>query len=188
MNPSDAITARLSEMDHGNPDAISQLMPLVYGQLRQIAASHIRRERPGHTLQASDLLQEAWLRVVKQGSGPWKSRHHFFAVASRSMRQVLVDYARAHDAKKRRREHTSINLDNTAAYSPESPTTILAVDEALKRLAKLSERQSRIVELRFFGGLSVRETAAVLGVGVTTVKEEWTLARAWLHRELRHSP
>jgi RNA polymerase sigma-70 factor (ECF subfamily) len=185
MNPSDSVTALLTEMDHGNPDAISELMPLIYAELRQIAASHVNRERRGHTMQASDLLQEACLRLVKPDSGPWKSRHHFFAIASRSMRQVLVDYARAHGAKKRRGVRASIDLTNAAVYAPEGSATILAVDEALKRLAKLSERQSRLVELRFFSGLTVRESAAVLGVGVTTVKEEWALAKAWLQRELR---
>ncbi len=178
------ITALLSEIHSDKDGAASELMPLVYAQLRRIAASHVARERPGHTLQASDLIQEACLRLVKPGTGPWKNRQHFFAVASRSMRQVLVDYARAHGAKKRRGVRASIDLDHAPVYASEGSATILAVDEALKRLAQLSERQSRIVELRFFAGLTVRESAAVLGVGVTTVKDEWALAKAWLHREL----
>lgn len=184
MNPSTAITDLLSEVDHGNSDAVSELMPLVYAQLRHIAASHLSHERRGHTLQASDLMQEVSLRLLKPNAGPWENRHQFFVIASRSMRRVLVDYARAHGAKKRSAVRASVDLNN-AVSAADGLSTILTVDEALKRLEKLSERQSRIVELRFFGGLTVRETASALGVGVTTVKEEWVLAKAWLHRELR---
>jgi RNA polymerase sigma-70 factor, ECF subfamily len=184
VNPAGAITTLLAKMDQDDPDAISELMPLIYVRLRQIAAAKIGRERGGHTMQASDLLQEVCLRIVKPETGPWRSRRHFFAVASQSMRQVLVDYARAHHAIKRRRPDGT-NLKTPALHRPERASTILDLDDALKRLAKLSTRQSRVVELRFFCGLTVRDCAGILGISATTVKEEWALAKAWLHRELR---
>ena len=185
MNPSSAITALPCEMDRGNSDAISELLPLIYAQLRQIAASNVNRARRGRTLQASDLLQEVCLRIVKPNTGPGKSRRHSFAIASRSMRQVRVDCARAHGAKRRRGMRASIDLTNAADHAPETSATILAGDEALKCLAKLPERQSSIVERRFFSGRTIGESAAVFGVAVTTVKEEWAFGKTWLHRQLR---
>ena len=166
------------------PEATSDLLPLLYGELRRIAATLFRRERAGHTLRPTEVVHEAYFRLIKPGKGRWKSRHHFLGVAARAMREVLVDYARAHGAQKRGSTLIRVDWDDAIIYSTEQPGLILAVDEALTRLAKLSRRQSRIVELRVFGGLSVREIAAVLRIGVTAVKEDWALAKAWLQREL----
>lgn len=178
------ITALLSELHQGGQDAARVLMPLVYAQLHEIASALFARERAGHTLQPTDILHETYLRLIKPGTGPWTSRQHFFAIASRAMRQILVDHARAHGAIKRGGRLRRIDLEKVIVVAPRGSGWILDLDDALKRLAKLSRRQSRIVELRFFGGLTVREVATVLGVGATTVKEDWMLAKAWLQREL----
>jgi RNA polymerase sigma factor (TIGR02999 family) len=184
MTPSDKITAFLTDLHNGDENATSRLMPLVYAELRRIAAACFAHERPGHTLQPTAVVHEMYARLIKPRAGPWKSRAHFFAIASRAMRQVLVDHARAHHAKKRGASVKTIDLAEAIAYSPERSTHLIKLDETLHRLEELSPRQGRIVELRFFGGLTIKETAVVLGVGVTQVKEDWTLAKAWLQREL----
>jgi RNA polymerase sigma factor (TIGR02999 family) len=163
-------------------------MALVHAELRRIAAAQFSHERPGHTLQPSDLIQETYIRLIKPGTRPWNSRAHFFGVAARAMRQILVDYARAHNAKKRVGSLKRVDLDKALVYAFEKSREILELDEALKQLARLSQRQSRVVELRYFGGLSVQESAEVLGVGVSTVKADWALAKAWLERELKKVP
>jgi RNA polymerase sigma factor (TIGR02999 family) len=184
MKPFEPITGLLDDVHRGKVAASDELMPQVYAHLRRVAASHLRRERRGHTLQVSDLIQEACLRLVKPGTGPWKNRQHFFSVASRSMRQVLVDHARAHTAQKRGAGPLKFDWEIAVTFAPGEAERILAVHEALQDLARLSKRQCRVVELRYFGGLTLRETAAVLHVGITTVKEDWDMAKSWLQREL----
>jgi RNA polymerase sigma factor (TIGR02999 family) len=184
MTPSDEITALLADLCAGNQDAADALMPSIYVRLRQTANALAQRERDGHTMQASDLVQEACLRLLVPLGNPWKNRSHFFAVAARSMRQVLIDSARARHAQKRPPASARVDLDLVAAMEPAQSDQLLAIDEALTHLEKLSKRQSRVVELRYFAGLTLRETAQVLGVGVTTVKADWDLAKAWLQLEL----
>jgi RNA polymerase sigma factor (TIGR02999 family) len=178
------ITALLSELHFGNQDAGSRLMPLVYEQLRRIAAAHFKNEKPGHTLQPTALINEAYLRLVKPGTGPWNNREHFYAIASVVIRRILIEHARARSAKKRGGLLERVDFEKALTYAPERPREFLALDEALQRLETLAPRQGRVVELRFFGGLSVKETATVLRVSATTVKAEWALAKAWLQREL----
>src|SRR5713226_4508171 len=179
------ITALLSELHLGNEHARSRLMPLIYARLRRIAAFHFKSEKPGHTLQPTALVHEAYLRMVKPGTGPWKNREHFFAIAARAMRQILVEHARASGAQKRGGFLERVDFDKALAYAPEEPSEFLALDKALTRLEALEPRQTAMVELRFFGGLSIKETANVLGVSPGTVKTDWVLARAWLRREMR---
>jgi RNA polymerase sigma-70 factor (ECF subfamily) len=185
--PAKNITAHLADLHRGEDEASAQLMPLVYSQLRRIAAFHFKHEKPGHTLQPTAVLHETYLRLVKPGTGPWKSRRHFFAVASRAMRQILVDHARARAAEKRGGLFARVDFDEVIVYEPDR-RNILALNDALDRLEALHRRQGRIVELRFFAGLTVKETAEVLGVSVDTVKTDWALAKAWLQRELDTKP
>ncbi len=180
-----AITTLLEEVRQGNPEAGNQLMPLIYERLHRIAAAHFANERPGHSLQPTELIHEVYLRLLKDGAGPWQNRAHFFATASRAMRRILVDHARKHLRDKHGGGLFRVDLDKAIVVAPEKSRMLVELDRALKRLEKRSERQSRVVELRYFGGLSVKETAEVLSVGLTTVKEDWALARAWLERELR---
>ncbi len=179
------ITALLSDLHEGKQGAETELMPLVYRRLRRIAARRFAGERPGHTLGPTDLVQETYLRLLKPGTGPWKNRNHFYAVASQAMRQILVDYARAHRAQKRDAKLAQRDWGRLFAQAPAPPGFLLDLDRALQRLARLSPRQSRVVELRFFAGLTIQETAEVLRLGVTVVKQDWALARSWLQRELR---
>ena len=179
------ITALLTELHLGDEDASARLMPLIYARLRRIAGFHFKSERPGHMLQPTALVHEVYLRMVKPGTGPWKDREHFFAIAARAMRQILIEHARASGAGKRGGSLERVNFDKALAYAPEKPSEFLALDEALCRLEALQPRQSRVVELRFFGGLSIKETAKVLGVSPGTVKTDWALAKAWLQRELK---
>jgi RNA polymerase sigma-70 factor, ECF subfamily len=184
MTASDKITALLGELHNGNDRATAELMPLVYSRLRQIAARHLAGERRHHTWCPTDLLHETYLRLIKPGTGPWRSRAHFFGVASRATRQVLVDYARARNAARREGRLLRVELNRLAVCDPASTTEFLEFHEALGRLEDLDRRQSRIVELRYFAGLTVKETAEVLRVSVATVKADWALAKAWLQREL----
>lgn len=159
-------------------------MPLVYDELRGLAAGYLRRERRDHTLGATDLVNEAFLRLVNQHTVSWAGRSHFFGIAAQAMRRVLVDHARRRTAAKRSRQH-QVTLDTAVELSGDtSSDEIVAVDEALGRLAAVDERQARLVELRYFAGLSIVEAAEVLGVSAATVKRDWALARAWLQREL----
>ena len=166
----------------GDRAALDELMPLVYEELRRLAHQLISRERPGHTLQTSALVNEAYLRLIDQKSIHWQDRAHFFGIAARLMRQVLVDYARKRCYAKRGGDARRVPLDEAMVVSRERAADVVALDDALKSLAEMDPRQSQIVELRFFGGLSIEETAEVLAVSQGTVMRDWTLAKAWLHR------
>jgi RNA polymerase sigma factor (TIGR02999 family) len=169
---------------HGDRGALDALMPVVYRELRRLAARYLARERKGHSIQATGLVHEAYLRLFKNKGLRWQNRPHFMAIAAHSMREILVERARARDALKRGGARERVTLDDAIAPLSETPIDVLALNEALDRLAALDEQQARIVELRFFGGLTVEEAADVLGVSPATVKRGWTAARAWLYREI----
>jgi RNA polymerase sigma-70 factor (ECF subfamily) len=177
------VTKLLSEWSRGDRAALEALMPLVYGELRRVAGHYLKHEKPGHTLSATALVHEAYLRLVQQ-KVPWQNRAHFFSVAAQMMRRILVDHARSHHYAKRGAGALTLTLDQAVATPERQEIDLLALDDALHSLAKLDERQSRRVELRFFGGLSIEETSEVLGVSAPTVKREWASARAWLYREI----
>ena len=168
----------------GDQDALDVLVPLVYKELRDIARHHLRRERPGHTLQSAALVNEAYLRLQDQRPFNSENRAHFLAVASRLMRQILVDHARSHRADKRGADRT-LQLDASFILPQERATDVVALDDALNALAALDEQQGRIVELKFFGGLASEEIAEVLGISPSTVKRDWNVAKAWLTRQMR---
>lgn len=196
------VTQLLIEWSAGNQAALGELMPLVYEELRHMAQQHLRRERPEHTLQRTALVHEAFLRLVNQQHVQWQSRGQFLGLASQLMRRILVDHARSQKAAKRGSGIKAVSLDETAAAFSEDGSErgqrlgdalaaavdpavdIVAIDEALTRFEGLDPRQSKIVELRFFGGLTIEDIAPVLGISEASVKREWALARAWLHREL----
>jgi RNA polymerase sigma factor (TIGR02999 family) len=178
------ITHLLKEWSDGDDRALERLTPLVYEELRQQAARYLRRERPGHTLQTTALINEAYLRLIDAKDIHWQSRAHFFAIAANLMRRILVDHARRRDADKRGGANLRLTLDESMAVANEVDVDLLAIDQALDRLATIDPQQARVVELRFFSGLSVEETAAALGVSPKTVKRDWSVARAWLHREI----
>jgi len=159
-------------------------LPLIYADLRRLAASHLRRERPGHTLQSTALVHEAFLRLVDQRNTHWRNRTHFFGIAASMIRRILVDHARQQRAEKRGGNAVRLELDEGMAALDKKDFDIVALDDALARLAELDERQSQVIELRFFGGLSIEETAEVMKLSPATVKRDWTIARAWLYREL----
>jgi RNA polymerase sigma factor (TIGR02999 family) len=179
------VTALLTRLVDGDPQAASRLVPLVYGELRQIAARFMRRERVDHTLQTTALVHEAYLKLVEQTPASWQNRAHFFAIAAQVMRHILIDHARGHAREKRGGGQPVIQFDEGLVFSPEQSSELLEVDAALQRLTELDPRQGKIVELRFFGGLTVDETAAVLGISPKTVKRDWSVAKAWLHGELK---
>jgi len=168
----------------GDEAALQTLIPLVYKELRDIARHHLQRERPGHTLQSAALVHEAYLRLIDQRPFDTENRAHFLAVASRLMRQILVDYARSHGAAKRGADRR-VELDASLVLAQVRSTDVVALDDALTGLAKLDEQQGRIVELRFFGGLATEEIAKVLGISSSTVKRDWNVAKAWLTRQMR---
>jgi RNA polymerase sigma factor (TIGR02999 family) len=178
------ITEMLVAWRNGDPLAFESLAPIVERELHRLAKGYMARERPGHTLQATALVNEAYLRLIDASQVQWQNRAHFFAVSAQVMRRILVDFARSHQNLKHGGNARPVTLDEALILSPEPDANLVAVDEALNRLAELDARQSRVVELRFFGGLSLEETAEVLKVSVGTVRRDWTLARAWLHREL----
>lgn len=203
-SPDQPVTQLLAKWSSGNEAALGELTGLVYQELRALAQRHLRRERPNHTIQRTALVHEAFVRLVNQDSVNWQSRAHFFGLASNLMRRILVDHARARLASKRGGGLAPVSLDEItnptdtgdthapggpryaepAQIDTENEDDVTAIDEALTRLAALDERQAKIVELRYFGGLTIEETAQVLGISDATVKREWTLARAWLRREL----
>lgn len=186
MGPSDAdVSALLAELGGGNEAAAEKLVPLVYMELKRLARAYMRRERPDHTLQTTALVHEAYLRLVRQEDVRWQGRSHFFGIAARVMRRILIDHARGHLRQKRGGVVVVVPLDEALVFSPDHSQELLRLDEALDRLAKLDARQSHIVELRFFGGLSVEETAECLGISQKTVKRDWAVAKAWLHAEVR---
>jgi len=178
------ITRLLKEWSDGDRRALDRLTPLVYEELRHQAARYLRRERPGHTLQTTALINEAYLRLIDAKDVHWQSRAHFFAIAANLMRRILVDHARRRDADKRGGSQVRVQFDEALAVADETDVDLLAIDEALDRLAAIDPQQARVVELRFFSGLSVEETAAALGVSAKTVKRDWSVARAWLRREI----
>jgi len=182
------VTQLLIEIRKGNKEAEAKLIPLVYGELRRIARGYMRGERPDHTLQPTALVHEAYLRLVEQRRVEWRNRAHFFGVAAQLMRRILVDHARAQQTDKRRAAHQAIPLEGAFAFSEEQSGQLVALDAALQRLAELDSRQSRIVELRFFAGLTVEDTAEVMGIAPRTVKRDWNVAKAWLHGELAGAP
>ena len=181
------MTELLLEWEAGDAEALDRLLPLVYDDLHRRAASSFRRERPGHTLQPTALVNEVFLRLVDQRRVEWKSRAHFFGVAAQAMRRVLVDHARRRSAAKRGDDAVVLSFDEELVPGLAPDLDLLALDQALDALAELDRRQSRIVELRFFGGLTIDETAAALGVSPATVKNDWQMARAWLFIRLRGS-
>lgn len=178
------ITHLLKEWSEGDQQALDELTPLVYEELRQQAARYLRKERPNHSLQATALINEAFLRLIDVKEVQWQNRAHFFAIAANLMRRILVDHARRRDAEKRGGSQVCLTLDEGLAWANEPDVDLLAIDEALDRLAIIDEQQARIVELRFFSGLTVEETATALGVSPKTVKRDWSVARAWLKREI----
>lgn len=183
-SPTHEVTQLLAAWSNGDRAALDRLMPLVYRELRRLAHHHMGRERPGHTLQTTALVNEAYMRLVVQVNMRWENRAHFFGIAARLMRQILVDYARRRGYAKRGGDARRVSLDEALAVSEERAAEVVALDEALESLAEFDPRKARIVELRFFGGLSIEETAAVLGVSAGTVMRDWTLAKAWLRREM----
>lgn len=181
------VTRLLIQLTDGNRAVLNELLPLVYGELRSLAANYLRRERSGHTLQPTALVHEAYLRLVDQNQVRWQNRAHFFGVAAQMMRRILVDHARGHNAGKRGSDFQKLSLDENIDVSGERAADIVALDDALRELAVIDEQKSRIVELRFFGGLSVEETAEVLGVSAPTVKRQWRMAKAWLYGQVKNS-
>jgi RNA polymerase sigma factor (TIGR02999 family) len=178
------VTDLLARWNAGDRNALDALMPIVYDELRSLARHYLVQERADHTLQSTALVHEAYVRLASQAAPDWKSRAHFYGVSARLMRQILVDYARAHRAGKRGGEMVKLTLDEQIAGGGEQNLDLLALDEALTRLSGISPQQSQIVELRFFSGLSIDEAAQVLDVSAATISRGWTTARAWLFREM----
>jgi RNA polymerase sigma-70 factor (ECF subfamily) len=178
------VTQLLQAWSDGNRDALDELVPLVYEELHRLARHYMSGERDGHSLQATDLVNEAYVRLIDWKNVRWQNRAHFFAVAAQMMRRILVDFARSRQFLKRGGEARRVSLSEAAGVIVERGEDFIALDDALKSLAVFDARKSRIVELRFFGGLSVEETADVLKISRRTVEREWSLAQAWLHREL----
>jgi RNA polymerase sigma factor (TIGR02999 family) len=178
------VTQLLKAWGNGDEAARDELMTLVYEELHRLAHQYLKRERPGHTLQTSALVNEAFVKLIDQKDVRWQNRGHFFAIAAQLMRRILVDHARIRRAAKRGGNASPVSLDDALVISNERSAEVVALDEALTALATVDERKSQIVELRFFGGLSIEETAEVLAVSPGTVMRDWTLAKAWLRREM----
>jgi RNA polymerase sigma factor (TIGR02999 family) len=188
LTSSSEVTKLLVRWRGGDREALDALMPLVYKELRRIAQHYLQNERPGHTLQSTALVHEAYVRMIGQDFPHWQNRSHFFAVAAKLMRQILVDHARGRRAAKRGGAVCKLALDEVEENPLPINVDVIALDDALKTLAEMDEQQSRVVELKFFGGLSIDDTADVLGVSSSTVKRDWITARAWLYRELNQRP
>jgi len=178
------VTELLVRWRSGDADALQALMPLVYDEMRRLAHRYLRRERPGHTLQSTALVHEAFVRLTGNAPPQWEDRAHFFGIAAHLMRQILVEYARSRNAGKRGGPAIRLNIDSIAEPSARPDLDIVALDDALKDLARIDAQQSRVVELRFFSGLSIEDTAQVMGISESTVKRDWNTARVWLFREL----
>lgn len=183
-HPSGDVTELLHAWSSGDPEALKKLLPLVYAELRRRASAQMRRERGGHTLQPTALVHEAFLKLVSQKGLTWQDRAHFFAVAARAMREVLVDHARKRDAEKRGGTQTRVSIEDVTLSTPPRSFDLLALDLALNRLATLDERQARLVELRLFTGLTIEEAAEALGCSHATVSRDWKHAEAWLHHQM----
>ena len=187
MRADPSITQLLLESSKGDKRALDELMPAVYGELRRLAESYIQSERPDHTLQATALVHEAYLRLIDQRKVDWKNRAQFFALAAKMMRRILVNHAEAHKAAKRGGQAQKLSLDEAISFFAQQQLDLLDLNEALDRLSVLDARQGRIIELRFFGGLTVDEVADVIEMSPATVKREWDMAKTWLLRELSNS-
>jgi RNA polymerase sigma factor (TIGR02999 family) len=185
--PQPDVTQLLVNWSNGDRQALERLTPLVYSELRRLASRYLRRERPGHTLQSTALVHEAYLRLIDQRNVHWQNRAHFFGIAAQLIRRILVDHARSHHAQKRGADACKLSLDEAIATAEKRDLNLVALDDALEDLAQIDEQQSRIVELRFFTGLSIEETAEVLGISPATVKRDWAAAKAWLYREISGS-
>jgi RNA polymerase sigma factor (TIGR02999 family) len=184
---SQGITQLLERWSQGDEEALDQLMPLVYDELHRLAGAYLRRERREHILQPTALVNEAYLKLVRQQNIQWQNRAQFFGVAAQLMRRILVDHARANNADKRGGDQVNVSLENIGAFGTQPTTDVLALHDVLNRLAEIDPDQSRIVELRFFGGLTIIEAAEVMQVSHSTVEREWKIAKAWLKRELTKS-
>jgi RNA polymerase sigma factor (TIGR02999 family) len=184
----DELTQLLRGWQAGDREGLDALLPVVYKELRRIAHFQLRGERDGHTLQSAELVNEAYLRLVRMNPPQWESRTHFFAIAAQLIRQILVDYARRRRASKRGSGVCMLMVDDAAALPQSKDIDVVAVDDALNALAEIDPRQSRVVELRFFAGLSLEEISKVMGIAPATVQRDWTAARAWLHREISRRP
>ena len=184
--PDGEVTLMLAELREGNREVANRLIPLIYSELHRMAGSFMQRERTGHTLQATAMVNEVYVRLAGAETAPWQNRAHFFGIAAHAMREVLLDYARSHNAGKRGgKDAQKVEIDDAQlrGVSPKIEN-VIAIDEVLQRLERIDPRQSRLIELRFFAGLSVEEAAEVMGVSPVTIKREWRSAKAWLHREL----
>jgi len=189
MSEGDAVRLNVTEMlrqwSSGDAEVMNELLPLIYDELHKRAAAYLRRERPNHTLQATALVHEAYLKLIDQREGNWSSRDHFFAIAAQAMRRILVDHARSQHRQKRGGSNEDLPLEDALlASADERNVDLIALDEAMKRLAKFDPQQERIVELRYFGGLSLDEAANALGISRATAARDWQVAKAWLHREM----
>lgn len=182
--PQHQITQLLAEWSEGNQSALDELYPLVYEELHRLARRYMSRERKGHTLQTTALINEAYVRLVDQKNVRWANRSHFFAISAQIMRRILIDHARRHAYAKRGGGAKLVSLEEAAIVAPDQASELVRLDEALKTLAKLDERRCHVVELRYFGGLSNEEIAGVLNVSENTVTRDWNLARAWLYQQL----
>jgi RNA polymerase sigma factor (TIGR02999 family) len=179
------ITRLLQSWSGGNQEAVDDLIPLVYDELHKVAAQYLRRQQSGHTLQPTALVNEAYLKLIDISNVSWQDRAHFFAVASQTMRHILVDHARGRNRQKRGGGAQKLSLDEAISFSSEkNEVDVVLLDDALRTLAEIDDQQARIVELRFFGGLTVEETAVVLHISPATVKREWRIAKAWLHNRI----
>jgi len=178
------VTQLLVSWGNGDQQALEQLIPLVYSELRRLADRYVRRERPGHTLQSTALVHEAWMKLIDQRNVHWQNRAHFFGVAAQMIRRILVDYARNRHAEKRGGHAFKLSLDDAIEMPKQRDLDLVALDDALDSLSKVDEQQCRIVELRFFAGLSIEETAEALRISPATVKRDWVVAKAWLYREM----
>ena len=178
------VTQLLIDWSNGSQDAVEHLFPLVYEELRRLAHRYMRRERPGHTLQTTAVVHEAYLRLIDQNHVQWQNRAHFFAIAAQMMRRILITHAQSHAYAKRGGGALKVSLDEAAVLSPARAGELIALDEALKSLAVIDVRRSQVVELRFFGGLSNEEIAEVLKISPNTVTRDWNVAKAWLYREI----
>ncbi len=185
MSTPAGITQLLIDWSKGDQAALDRLMPLVYSELRRLASNYLRRERMGHTLQPTALVNEAFLKLVDQRNARWQNRAQFFGISAQLMRRILVDHARQNQAAKRGgSEKQRLSITSAEAFVKQSEVDLLALNEALEQLSEMDPQQGRIVELKFFGGLSIEETAEVLGIGHATVERDWKMARAWLRRQL----
>ncbi|MCG3163292.1 MAG: hypothetical protein JMDDDDMK_04681 [Acidobacteria bacterium] len=183
--PPNEITRQLIAWSHGDAEALEQLIPTVYQELRRMAGRYLRQENPGHTLQPTALVHEAWLRLIDQTRVNWQNRAQFFGVAAQMMRRILVDHAKTKHREKRGGGASKLSLDDVINLSQERAADLIALDDALDALARIDERKSRVVELRYFGGFSVEETAQILEVSPDTVMRDWKMAKAWLYQELK---